>query len=72
MTDKNTKPANPDKPKRMRAADPVNAATKALKSYRKATAAETACKKAVEALGTGEARTLFDTFVAALAPKPAK
>lgn len=69
MSEKKDKPAT-DKPKRERKVDPVNAATKALKAYRAATAAETKCKKAVELLGTGtEARTLFDTFVAALAPK---
>lgn len=61
------KPAT-EKPKRERKVDPVNAATKALKVYRAATAAETKVKAAVEKL-TPEARTLFDAFVSALSKK---
>lgn len=59
------------KTKRARKADPVTAATKALKAYRKATAAEGACKALVEKLDA-ESRALFDSFVKAITPAATK
>ena len=67
MADKNKPESDKPKTTRTRKADPVNAATKALKAYRKATASEAACKAAVEKLDA-ESRALFDVFVKALAP----